>query len=141
MIRLIYGLSSLFALIVGILIYILFRDLSNIIFFSWVPKLEIIKAIYIPLEQSIISNILIFNIPDMLWFISGILFIRFIWYYNIKIQNIYIICFYFIGVMFEVSQVSKIIPGTFDWMDLLFMGIGAFIESLLYKFIVRRRFV
>ena len=77
----------------------------------------------------------------MLWFVSGILFIRFIWLYNINIQNIYIICFYFIGGMFEISQVLKIIPVTFDWMDLFFMGIGAFVESLLYKKIVRRSFV
>jgi len=77
----------------------------------------------------------------MLWFVSGILFLRFIWFYKINIQKTYISCFYGIGVLFETSQLSKNVPGTFDWLDLLFMGIGAFVEGSLYNIFIRRRFV
>ena len=140
-IRTFYGLLSLSTLIVGLIIYLLFRDLNNMILFSWIPKPEFLKTILVPLKPSILSNILRYNIPDMLWFVSAILFLRFIWFYKINVQKAYIFCFYGIEVIFETSQLSKNVPGTFDWMDLLLMGIGAFFENLLYNFFVKRRFV
>jgi len=83
---------------------------------------------------------LLFNLPDALWFLSGILLLRFIWFYKPKEQYVYIVCFYLMGVIFEISQLSGNIPGTFDYLDLLFMGIGVFGEGLLNKFFMRRRF-
>jgi len=77
----------------------------------------------------------------MLWFISAILFFRFIWFYKFKEQTVYIICFYIIGFIFEISQISGKVPGTFDWFDLIFLSIGAFVESLLYKKFILRRIV
>jgi len=32
-------------------------------------------------------------------------------------------------------------PGTFDWLDLFFMGIGTFVESSLYRNFIRRRII
>jgi len=136
-----FGIMSLLTLILGMIIFLLFRDLNNIILFLWIPKPEFLKTILVPLKPAIFSNILKYNIPDMLWFVSAILFIRFIWFYKINMQKAYIWCFYGIGVLFETSQLSKNIPGTFDWMDLFSMGIGAFVEGLLYNVFKRRRFV
>jgi hypothetical protein len=75
----------------------------------------------------------------MLWFVSAVLFFRFIWFYKTKTQRAYIWCFYGIGFGLEISQLSEKIPGTFDWLDLLSFGIGAFVEGLLYKKIILRR--
>jgi hypothetical protein len=77
----------------------------------------------------------------MLWFVSAILFLRFIWFYKIKTQTVYMVCFYGIGLVFEISQLSGKVPGTFDWLDLFFLCMGAFVEGLLYKFFIRRRCV
>ena len=107
--------------------------------FTWIPNLEIFKKIYIPLENSLITSMFLYNLPDALWFLSGILFIRFLWFNKHKEQKIYLICFYFIGAIFEISQLSSVIPGTFDLLDLLFIGIAALIEGLLYKFYFLRR--
>jgi hypothetical protein len=103
------------------------------ILFSWLPMPEFLETTLIPLKSSIVTNIIRFNLPDMFWFVSAILFLRFIWFYNIKVQTVYIMCFYVIGFSFEISQLSKKVPGTFDLLDLLFLGIGAFVEGLLYK--------
>jgi len=138
-IRMVYGLLSLLTLIIGIVIYLLFRNLNNIILFKLIPKPEFIGKTLIPLKPSVFSDIFRYNLPDMLWFISAILFLRFIWFYNIKMQTVYILCFYGVGLVIETSQLSKKIPGTFDWLDLFVLFIGAFLESLLYrKFIIRR---
>lgn len=109
------------------------------IIFTWLPKSEVFKTVFIQLKPSVFSYILKFNLPDMLWFVSGILFLRFIWFYRSKEQKVYILCFYIMGVVFEISQLSEKIPGTFDFLDLLFMGIGAFIEGLLYNIFIERR--
>jgi hypothetical protein len=140
-IRMLYGLSSFFTLILGMIIYLLFRDLRNYSILKLIPKLEFAKPVFIQLTPSILSYIWLYNIPDMLWFVSGILMLRFIWFYKIKEQKVYVLCFYIIGTVFEISQLSKYIPGAFDLLDLLFIGIGAFVEGLLYNNFVRRRFV
>ena len=139
--RTIYGIFSLVALIFGIGIYLLFRDLNNMVLFSWIPKPAFLDTVLISLKPSVFTNVLRYNIPDMFWFISGILFFRFLWFYKVKIQKVYILCFYGVGFFIEISQLSDYVPGTFDLLDLLFMGIGAFVEGLLYKIYIQRRIV
>ena len=140
-VRITYGLLSPLFLIAGICIYLLFRDVSNLVFFSWMPLPEFIKPVFIELPPSIFSSVLKFNTAGMLWFVSGILFLRFIWFFRTTTQKIYIWAFCGIAVLFEIGQLSAIIPGTFDVLDLLFMGIGAFVESLLHNFYGKRRIV
>ena len=132
--RLINGLMSLLFLIAGLCIYFFFRDLNNIILFNWIPKPEFAETVCIQLKPSFFSGILMFNFPDMLWFVSGILFLRFIWFYKLREQKIYVICFYIIGAVIELSQFFENTPGTFDILDLLFMSLGAFIEGILNKY-------
>jgi len=140
-VRALYGFLSLSTLMVGMVIYLLFRDVNNMILFSWIPKPHFFNTVLVPLKPSMFTDILRYNVPDMLWFVSAILFLRFIWFYKTKEQAVYIWCFYGIGLVLEISQLSEKVPGTFDWLDLLFFGIGAFVEGLLYKKFIRRRFV
>ena len=138
-IRLFYGLLSIISLVIGMFIYFLFRDLNKMILFLWMPKPAFTGTVLIQLKPSFFSNIFLYNLPDMLWFLSAILFLRFIWFYKNKIQKIYISCFYAIAAIFEISQLSEKVPGTFDFLDLLFMGISALFEGLLYKIRFTRR--
>jgi len=135
-----YGWFSLIFLVVGMGIYLFFRKL-NIIFFEYIPKPLVLGMFNKSLPSSTLTGIILFNLPDMLWFLSGIFLLRFIWFYNKKWQNIYIYCFYGIALLFETMQLLNSIPGTFDIKDLFFMGIGAFIEGLLYKNFINRRLI
>jgi len=139
--RALYDLSSLFTLLAGIAIYLLFRDLNNIVLFKWIPKPAFVETVLVPLQPSAAANFLRYHLPDTLWFVSAILFLRFLWFYNTKAQTAYIVCFYGIALALETSQLSENVPGTFDRLDLLFFGIGAFVEGLLYKFFATRRYV
>ena len=138
LIRNFFGLSALISLTTGIGIYFFFRN-TNMILFSWIPEIKFINSIYIPVNRSFFSSLFLFNLPDALWFLSGILFLRFLWFYKIKEQIVYITSFYIIGLSFEISQLSNIIPGTFDYLDLLFLSIVAFVEGLLYIKLFRRK--
>jgi len=133
-----YGFAALVSLLIGMGIYLCFRN-TNMQLFEWIPKLQIFKDVYIPTKRSVFTEILKYNLSDTLWFLSGIFFLRFIWFYKLKEQNVYLLSFYIMGFVFETSQLSDSIPGTFDFLDLLFMGIGAFIEGLLYKIFIQRR--
>jgi len=137
--RLLYGLMSSLTLLAGIVIYLLFRDLNNIVLFSWIPRPALLETVLVPLQPSVSANFLRYHLPDILWFVSAILFLRFLWFYKAREQAAYIVCFYGIGLVLEVGQLSEKIPGTFDWLDLLFFGIVALVEGLLYKLFILRR--
>jgi len=49
----IYGLLSLSFLIVGICIYLLFRNLDNLLLFAWAPTPEFVGGVVIQLTPSI----------------------------------------------------------------------------------------
>ena len=138
-IKLHFGVISALLLLSGMLIYLLFRSFDNMVLFAWMPKPAFLETVLIPLKPSIFSNFLRYYLPDILWFLSGILFLRFIWFDRIKIQKAYLWCFYGVGLVIEICQLSDNVPGTFDWLDLFFMFIAAFTESLVYKkFFLRR---
>ena len=42
------------------------------------------------------------------------------------------------GAILEIVQLSENVPETFDFLDLLFMGAGAFIEAVIYDIVVKR---
>lgn len=137
--RMAYGLLSILFLVAGIGIYFLFRDLSGLLLFTWVPFLEFVGSVHIRLPPSVLANALMHNTAGMLWFVSGILFFRFLWFPRPRTQGIYIACFCLVAAGLETAQLSGRVPGTFDPLDLAFMGAGAFAESLVYNLIVRRR--
>ena len=121
--------------------YLLFRDLSSLVFFAWIPMPipEFSRNVIIQLpEASPLFYVIRFNLNGMFWLVSGVLFLRCVLFYRIKAQRIYIWGFYAFGAIQEIAQVSENVPGTFDPLDLLFMGIGAFVEGLLYNFSVKR---
>jgi hypothetical protein len=133
-----YAVASLASLCLGLLIYLFFRNL-NIVLFTWLPKPPVLDALFIPLKPSVFSSFLRYHLPDILWFLSGVLFVRFLWFNERKWQRLYIAAFYAIALILEISQVWERVPGTFDPLDLLFMGISAFVEGALYKYFCTRR--
>ena len=132
------GVLSLVSLIIGMAIYFFFRDLDMVLF-RFLPKPHFLAGFFIPVKPSVFSSFFLYNLPDALWFLSGILLLRFAWFSKPHWQNIYIACFCGIALILETSQLSKSVPGTFDAMDLLFMALIAFIEGLLYNTFFSRR--
>jgi len=139
-IRRFYILASIISLSLGVGIYFFFRN-SHILFFEWMPIFKFFNGVYIPIKHSFFGSVILFNMPDALWILIIIFFLRYLWFDYKKLQNIYIISIYGVAVIIEMSQLSKYIPGTFDILDLVFMGIAAFAEGLLYKTLSKRRSV
>jgi hypothetical protein len=137
-IRRLYGIASLSALVGGLAIYFFFRN-RNVVLFAWLTKLPVLDYFLIPLKPSAFASFLRYNLPDMLWFLSGVLLLRCLWAGHWKEQTVYITVFYVIVLTIEISQLGDNVPGTFDPFDLLFMGITALFEGVIYNSFIKRR--
>jgi hypothetical protein len=126
------------ALLAGMLIYVLFRH-SNLLVYKIAGKPSFLEKIYHHPAQNRLMNILAYNIPDALWLLSGILFIRALWLDQDKKSGIYILIFCFLAILWELLQFFGILPGTFDVLDLLAMVSAAFGERVFYTYFVKRR--
>ena len=128
-----YLLISFLSLVAGLLCYILFRESTLLINDVLKIKFLNIKT----LDDYIFINFVRYNLPDGLWILSGILFLRSIWIENKRFSQVYVCVFIMFAMIFEILQNFKYIPGTFDVLDLITMGIFAVIEQIIYKFSVK----
>lgn len=137
-----YFLGALFSLLSGISVYFLFRN-SHLLIFDWFNRLEWLNGFYIHVstKESIFLSVLIYNVPDGLWLLSGILLIRALWCMDKKWCEVYILVFCLIAVGLELLQLPGVIPGTFDLIDLVLMVSIAFIEGIIFRYFIRRRIV
>ena len=137
--KVVYCISSVVAFLGGTLIYVLFRNINNMTLFHFFQKPTFLTSLYNPIKtESIWSDMFIYNLPYGLWCLSGLLLIRGIWLQNRKWRSIYGSIFIAIVMFYVILKIPKIIPGTFDVLDLVFMGFFAFMESIIFSMFIRR---
>jgi len=139
--RLICLLYSVVALFTGGVCYYIFRDFNMI--FSQIFKLKISFA-HIRLSDNFITYFLKYNLCDGLWMLSGIFFLRFLWFYNPEIGNYYVIIFVGTALLLEFLQLTNYFPGTFDIFDIFTLALCALLEHCInyfFPFIRRQKWV
>lgn len=135
-VKLTYFLLSAFALSAGFFCYYLFRS-SNILLINILDLKLTFKNLNI--TENYFSYFLKYNLCDGLWILSGILFLRFIWFDNRVICKYYIVVFIGIALLLELLQLIDNIPGTFDITDMLTMASFALLEQCLNNFFTKQR--
>jgi hypothetical protein len=128
-----YLALSVFSLVLGISIYLFFRD-NTLLIYKWIPQLLVFPKLF-SLELKTIPNIhpfITYSLPDGLWILSVIFFMRSLWLKNQKIMKIYICVFCSFAIIFELLQLNKNIPGTFDFFDLLIFLFIPLLEGIIY---------
>ena len=131
---------AIFILVVGGLIYIIFRP-HYLKMFTWLQFLNIDTSklhLFDTSENIKILSFCIYSLPNALWAISAYIIFGLILKKDEKLFFIYSIIFTFINISFELFQYFKIIPGTFDFIDLAVLLISFLIGILIYKIIIRR---
>lgn len=127
MIRVLRIIAFLFPLILGGFIYIIFRT-ERLIMFNWFKYLNLSDEINILKNFRNICSFpkwVIYNFLDGLWTFSYTSISLEIWKHSITRQNIFwIFSIPIIAVLSEFFQLFKIVPGTFDFIDLIFYVIG-----------------
>ncbi|GHV06839.1 hypothetical protein FACS189485_16050 [Spirochaetia bacterium] len=138
-IRVILLIAALASFISGVLVYAFFRN-SDLLVYRITGRPIVLNRLYQTQGNSgPLSDILVYNVPDGLWLLSGILFIRTLWPDKGAEGKIYILIFCFLAVLFEVLQLFNFMPGTFDVLDLMAMVLSAFVEGVIFTCFVQRR--
>lgn len=128
----IVSFSSLF---IGGLIYILFRT-KSLLMFMWFDNLKLSSLINY-LRFNIKTNLpewLIYSLPDGLWIFSYIVFQLALWNYKITKENFFWVAILpFVALFSEIFQINRIVPGTFDIVDLSMYIIGIILPIIIYN--------
>ncbi|WP_412851020.1 hypothetical protein ACL0VS_08535 [Chryseobacterium sp. PMSZPI] len=129
MIRIVRIIICFLSILLGGFIYIIFRT-EKLIMFDWFEYLNLSEEINIIRNfKNVYSfpNWFIYNLPDGLWIFSYTAISLEIWKHSIIKQNIFwIFSIPIIAVLSEFFQVFKIVPGTFDFTDMIFYLLGTF---------------
>lgn len=114
-------------ILLGGIIYILFRT-EKLVMFHWFEYLNVTQEICALKSYSnrvILPDWFIYSLPDGLWIYSYTSISLEIWKYSIAKHNFFwIFSIPIIAVLSECFQFFKIIPGTFDFIDLIFYLLG-----------------
>lgn len=134
--RLYKPLLFLVPLIIGGFIYVIFRS-EKLLMFDWFQTLHLQNQIRLLRDLNCdhsTPNWLKYNLPDGLWIFSYVLISFHIWKYKITLQNFFwVFIIPIIAIFSEFLQALEIIPGTFDFLDLLFYTIGIFLPFFFYQ--------
>ncbi|PIF30804.1 hypothetical protein CLU81_1254 [Flavobacterium sp. 9] len=122
----------------GSIIYVLFRS-SSLRMFLWFEKLGVLNFIQTIRNFTIdyknnFPSFILFSFPDGLWLFSYVSVVLYLWKNEIRYENVFwILIVPIIAIMSELGQILKIVPGTFDIIDLLMYLLGTTLPFLIYK--------
>lgn len=139
--RRIYVLSAIAALAAGTALYLLFRQTTNLVFFDWFNGLNRAHTPFIALNamEWTALSLVAYNISDGLWLLSGICAIRAVWLGERQWCVRYTLGFCILALLLETMQLWKIVPGTFDILDIAALSATAIIEGIVYTYFITRR--
>ena len=134
-----YYLFAVITLLCGAAIYPLFRG-SDLLVWQVIPMPGFWEMLRLPVSttSNLFMIVFVYSAPDFLWLLSGIFFLRGLWYFQPKTQTVYIIALYIIAAGWNAGQYFGVIPGTFCYVDLYTMSGVALAEGITYKFIVKK---
>ena len=130
-------LGCLFSILSGGLIYVLFRQ-DSLKMFSWFESVNLSNSIsemrLFTLPLSIyLPDWFLYSLPDGLWLFSYVSFLLVVWGNVISKHNIHwVLLVPLIAIFSELGQLIKVIPGTFDVVDLCSYFLGAVLPILIF---------
>lgn len=122
---------ALAALLVGGLVYVLWRDdtLTMFIWFDQIGLTNLVESLrnHTGFLSPYVPHWILFSLPNALWLISGLLIFESIWGNTSWANKLFwFSALWFIAIGAEVCQGLRIIPGTFDWHDMALMILAGF---------------
>ena len=119
--RLAEATIGLVALALGGLIYVRYRS-ESLLMFDWFQNLglgDLVKSIRMNATNSELFGWVKFNMPAGLWLLAYMFMIDSVW--GKEKNYVYLYFLYilpFLAITSELMQISGLLPGTFDVMDL-----------------------
>ena len=126
-------LTVILPLLIGGLIYILFRA-DSLLMFRWFDSIglgQTIKSIRSSIGQPNLPSWTVFSLPDALWIFAFTNFMLIIWRDKFSGQSIpWIFIAPTIGLLSEIGQAFHLVRGTFDLTDLTLIVIASIIPFI-----------
>ncbi len=125
---------SITSLLLGGFIYLFFRE-HILSMFSWLRLINL-ESIFVQKKinsDSIFLSFCVYSLPNGLWSYSAIILFGVIWEESKKTFLFYSTVFTLGNLLFEFLQLFKIIPGTFDFIDILVLLISLLAGIFTYK--------
>ena len=127
----------LLPLITGILIYIIFRS-KSIIMFKWLDSLLLTAPVDFLRDslhqyRSQIPGWVIYSLPDGLWIYALSMSLFLIWGNDYLKSSVWVVIALLLAPSLEIMQYFHFLPGTFDWRDLIIYIIASFSSVLIIK--------
>jgi hypothetical protein len=123
----------------GFLVYAFFRN-NDVLAYKIIEKPIFLNGLNRTFSQEIwLFHFFVYSLPDGLWLLSGILFIRALWLGNTKTGNIYILVICVCALVLETCQMFHLLSGTFDILDICAMVLAVFGEGMFNKYYFSRR--
>jgi hypothetical protein len=132
-----YFVLAAVSLVCGAAIYPLFRG-PDLLVWNVLPKPGFWDMCRIPYEKGEFLSVLTGSGPDCLWLLSGIFVLRGVWFHERKTQAAYLAVFYTSAAGYNAGQYFGVIPGTFDFIDLLTMSGVALTEGIIFIFFIKK---
>jgi hypothetical protein len=131
-------LLVVFPLLIGTLIYVLFRS-NSILFNSWMKDsgffTYLLKTrLLIQNSNLTLNRYLVYNLPDGLWLFSWLNFLLIIWEFEInKTSRLVIIASFLAAISSELLQGLGFLSGTYDICDLFAYVLATFCVFIIFK--------
>jgi hypothetical protein len=115
------------SLLIGSMVYLLFRP-TSLLMFHWADSLGLAALIHALRSYShsaarLLPKWFVYSLPFALWVSSYLFCIRAIWWRSeCRLRYLWLWCVPIIAVTAELCQHLGILPGTFDFLDLLIIG-------------------
>lgn len=125
-------LSAFIALVVlpialGTAVYVGWRS-TNLLIFDWMAIIGIPDNVFRPSVN--LSQSMLYSFPDGCWVFAGTSWMLFIW----RRISPWVFAVAILGIGSELGQGIGLVPGTFEWNDIVFY-VGGFILSCIgYKY-------
>lgn len=121
-------------------IYVSFRP-TSLNLFKWFDKIQatpLITQIRLFCKDLPLPDFVVFALPDGLWIASYLLFIVAIWRSFCRWEFTFASFMPIIGIISELGQFVNLVPGTFDWMDLVCYATPFIVYIFLRSFMTCR---
>jgi hypothetical protein len=131
--------------IVGGLIYLTYRT-DTLIMFGWFKQIGLSDMVKFLRSNQQLQNLTIpswikFSLPDALWLFSLNYILLTLWNFNVNRQSAFwLFLAPTIGLFLEIGQLVKIVPGTFDFMDLILLFVSTLIPFLFVNNLKSKKF-
>ena len=105
-------------------------NLGTLIYTFWrgINFIDPMEKIFPLFDSSHVPNWIVYNLPDGLWYYSLQTTLIFIWgETNLRNLGVWTLIAISLAFLSEISQHLKLIPGTFDWKDLLSYAIASLV--------------